>query len=182
MSEARKIAAILVADIAIIAGIVALIAVAGGIWYFLPGYRTAPVVATAPAPAEAAHLSIVVLPFTNLSNDTSQDYFADGVTENLTTELSHIHNSFVIARNTAFSFKGKNVDARDIGRQLGVRYVLEGSVQRDQNRVRVNAQLIDAGSGAHLWTDRFEEDVADLFKLQDHLVARLTNSLGYELV
>ena len=88
----------------------------------------------------------------------------------------------MIARNTAFSFKGKAVDARDIGRELGVRYVLEGSVQRDQNRVRVNAQLIDAGSGAHLWADRFEEDVADLFKLQDEVVARLANSLGYELV
>ena len=137
---------------------------------------------TAATPAAPARLSIVVLPFTNLSNDPSQEYFADGVTENLTTELSRIHNSFVIARNTAFSFKGKNVDARDIGRELGVRYVLEGSVQRDQNRVRVNAQLIDAGSGAHLWADRFEEDVADLFKLQDEVVARLANSLGYELV
>jgi|SRR5271165_1872526 len=182
MSETRKIAAILVADIAIIAGIVALIAVAGGIWYFLPGYRTAPVVATAPAPAEAAHLSIVVLPFTNLSGDASQDYFADGVTENLTTELSHIRNSFVIARNTAFTYKGKAIDAKQIGKELGVRYVLEGSVQRDQNRVRVNAQLIDAESGAHLWADRFEDDVADLFKLQDQVVARLANSLGYELV
>ena len=137
---------------------------------------------TAAKPAEPARLSIVVLPFTNLSNDPSQDYFADGITENLTTDLSRIHNSFVIARNTAFSFKGKNVDAREIGRELGVRYVLEGSVQRDQNRVRVNAQLIDAGSGAHLWADRFEEDVADLFKLQDQVVARLANSLGYELV
>ena len=88
----------------------------------------------------------------------------------------------MIARNTAFSFKGKAIDARDIGKELGVRYVLEGSVQRDQNRVRVNAQLIDAGSGAHLWADRFEEDVADLFKLQDEVVARLANSLGYELV
>ena len=97
-----------------------------------------------PTPAEAAHLSIVVLPFTNLSNDPAQDYFADGVTENLTTDLSRIRDSFVIARNTAFTFKGKNVDAKEIGKELGVRYVLEGSVQRDQNRVRVNAQLIDA--------------------------------------
>ena len=88
----------------------------------------------------------------------------------------------MIARNTAFSFKGKNVDAREIGRELGVRYVLEGSVQRDQNRVRVNAQLIDAGSGAHLGADRFEEDVADLFKLQDQVVAQLADGLGYELV
>ena len=134
------------------------------------------------APAEAARLSIVVLPFTNLSNDPAQDYFADGVTENLTTELSRIHNSFVIARNTAFTFKGKNLDAKAIGKELGVRYVLEGSVQRDANRVRVNAQLIDAESGAHLWADRFEDDVADLFKLQDEVVARLARTLQVELV
>ena len=123
-----------------------------------------------------------MLPFTNLSGDPSQDYFADGVTENLTTDLSRIRDSFVIARNTAFTFKGKTIDAKEIGKELGVRYVLEGSVQRDQNRVRVNAQLIDAESGAHLWADRFEEDVADLFKLQDQVVARLANALGYELV
>ena len=111
-----------------------------------------------------------------------QDYFADGVTENLTTDLARIRDSFVIARNTAFTFKGKAVDAKEIGQDLGVRYVLEGSVQRDQGRVRVNAQLIDAQSGAHIWADRFEEDVADLFKLQDEVVARLANSLGNELV
>ena len=164
--------------------------VAGGVFYFLGQNRTAPVATSAPTPvasnaatpAEPARLSIVVLPFTNLSNDPSQEYFADEITENLTTELSHIHNSFVIARNTAFSFKGKNVDAREIGKELGVRYVLEGSVQRDGTRVRVNAQLIDAYSGAHIWADRFEEDVADLFKLQDEVVARLATSLGYELV
>ena len=132
--------------------------------------------------AEAAHLSIVVLPFTNLSNDPAQDYFADGITENLTTELSRIRDSFVIARNTAFTYKGKTVDAKEIGKELGVRYVLEGSVQRDQNRVRVNAQLIDAETGAHLWADRFEEDISDLFKLQDQVVARLANALSYELI
>jgi adenylate cyclase len=88
----------------------------------------------------------------------------------------------VIARNTAFTFKGKSIDAKEIGKELGVRYVLEGSVQRDQNRVRVNAQLIDAETGAHLWADRFEEDVADLFKLQDQVVARLANSLGHALI
>src|SRR6202035_2080514 len=91
-------------------------------------------------------------------------------------------DSFVIARNTAFTYKGKNVDAKEIGKELGVRYVLEGSVQRDQNRVRVNAQLIDAQSGAHLWADRFEENVADLFKLQDQVVGRLANTLGIDLV
>ena len=132
-------------------------------------------------PAQAAHLSIVVLPFANLSGDPAQEYFADGVTENLTTDLSRIRDSFVIARNTAFTFKGKSIDAKEIGKELGVRYVLEGSVQRDQNRVRVNAQLIDAETGAHLWADRFEEDVADLFKLQDQVVARLANSLGWAL-
>jgi adenylate cyclase len=123
-----------------------------------------------------------VLPFTNLSNDPTQDYFADGVTENLTTELSRLHNSFVIARNTAFTFKGKSLDAKAIGKELGVRYVLEGSVQRDGTRVRVNAQLIDAESGAHLWADRFEDDVADLFKLQDEMVTRLARALQIELV
>jgi adenylate cyclase len=154
------------------AGIAALIVIAAGAWYLLGANR----------PAEAAHLSVVVLPFANLSGDPNQDYFADGITENLTTELSRIKGSFVIARNTAFTYKGKNVDAKEIGKELGVRYVLEGSVQRDQNRVRVNAQLIDAESGAHLWADRFEEDIADLFKLQDQVVARLANTLGYELI
>ena len=164
------------------AGIVALIVIAGGSWYFLGATRIAPVGSSAPVGAEAAHLSIVVLPFTNLSNDPSQDYFADGITENLTTDLSRIRNSFVIARNTAFTFKGKNIDAKEISKELGVRYVLEGSVQRDQNRVRVNAQLIDGKTGAHLWVDRFEEDMADVFKLQDQVVARLANTLGSELV
>jgi adenylate cyclase len=162
---------------AIIAGIAALIVVvAAGIWYFRPGPKQT-AIANAPA-----HLSIVVLPFTNLSGDPSQDYFADGITENLTTDLSRIRDSFVIARNTAFTFKGKNIDAKEIGKQLGIRYVLEGSVQRSEKRVRVNAQLIDAETDAHLWADRFEEDVADLFKLQDQVVARIANNLRVELV
>ena len=161
---------------------VLLIVIGGGTWYFLDATRTAPVVTNAPVRAKAAHLSIVVLPFTNLSNDPGQDYFADGITENLTTDLSRIRNSFVIARNTAFAFKGKNIDAKEISKELDVRYVLEGSVQRDQNRVRINAQLIDGETGAHLWADRFEEDVANLFKLQDQVVARIANSLRVELV
>jgi adenylate cyclase len=153
-------------------GALLLLAAAGG-WTIRGGRLT--------KPAQAAHLSIVVLPFTNLSGDSSQDYFADGVTENLTTELSRITDSFVIARNTAFTYKGKSIDAKEIGKELGVRYVLEGSVQRDQDRVRVNAQLVDSETGAQLWADRFEEDVADLFKLQDEVVARLAGSLGYVL-
>ena len=156
----------------LIAGIVALIVIAAGAWYFLGANRT----------AQAAHLSIVVLPFTNLSGDPAQDYFADGITENLTTDLSRIHDSFVIARNTAFAYKGKPIDAKQIGKELGVRYVLEGSVQRDQNRVRVNAQLIDTELGAHLWAERFEEDMADLFKLQDQIVVRLANTLNSALI
>jgi adenylate cyclase len=150
-----------------------LLAVASG-WYILSG--------RAPQPAQAAHLSVVVLPFANLSGDPAQDYFADGITENLTTELSRVKDSFVIARNTAFTYKGKSVDAKHIGKELGVRYVLEGSVQRDRNRVRVNAQLVDSETGAHLWADRFEEDMADLFKLQDEVVARLASSLGYAFI
>ncbi len=161
----------------IVAGVVALIVIAAiGASYFRAGQKQA-VIANAPA-----HLSIVVLPFANLSGDPAQDYFADGITENLTTDLSRIRGSFVIARATAFTYKGKNVDAKSVGTELGVRYVLEGSVQRDGNRVRVNVQLIDAESGAHLWADRFEEDFADLFKLQDQVVARIANSLRVELV
>jgi adenylate cyclase len=171
-------------------GLAALVVlIAAGAWYFLGANRAAQVTTTAPAPvasnaapAEPTHLSIVVLPFTNLSGDPAQDYFADGITENLTTDLSRIRDSFVIARNTAFTFKGKAIDAKEIGKELGVRYVLEGSVQRDGTRVRVNAQLIDAETGAHLWADRFEEDVVDLFKLQDQVVARLANALGIELI
>jgi adenylate cyclase len=134
------------------------------------------------APADPGHLSMVVLPFANLSGDPNQDYFADGITENLTTDLSRIRKSFVIAPRTTLTYRGKSVDAKEVGRELGVRYVVEGSVQRDQNRVRINAQLIDAASGSHLWAERFEADLADLFKLQDQVVARLGNTLGFELV
>ena len=159
--------------LAVIAALL-LLAAAGG-WSMFIGRLT--------KPAQAAHLSVVVLPFANLSGNPEQDYFADGITENLTTELSRIRDSFVIARNTAFTYKGKGVDAKEIGKELGVRYVLEGSVQRDQNRVRVNAQLIDAESGAHLWADRFEENVTPTFSsMQDQVVARLANALGHELV
>ena len=156
-----------------------LLLIGGGAWWFLNENRPA---AVAKASPEAPRLSIVVLPFANLSGDPAQGYFADSVTENLTTDLSRLHNSFVIARNTAFTFKGKSLDARAIGKELGVRYVLEGSVQRDANRVRVNAQLIDAESGAHLWADQFDEDVVDLFKLEDEVVERLARALQVELV
>jgi adenylate cyclase len=157
-----------------------LAAVGAAAWHFVGANRSAPIAST--PSAEAAHLSIVVLPFTNLSGDPTQDYFADGITENLTTDLSRLSGSFVVARNTAFSFKGKNVDARDIGKALGVRYVLEGSVQRDQNQVRVNAQLIDAKSGGHIWAERFDKPLANLFSMQDDIVASLASRLGAELM
>jgi TolB-like protein len=104
--------------------------------------------------------SMVVLPFANIGGDPEQEYFVDGVTESLTTDLSRISGSFVIGRNTAFTYKGKHVDLKRIGRELNVRYVLEGSVQRSGNRLRVNVQLIDAESGAHLWAERFDKPVA----------------------
>jgi TolB-like protein len=127
-------------------------------------------------------LSIVVLPFANLGGDPEQEYFVDGVTESLTTDLSRISGGFVIARNTAFTYKGKHVDVKQVGRELGVRYVLEGSVQRGGNRLRVNVQLIDTETGNHLWAERFDKPLADLFDMQDEIVARLANQLGTELV
>jgi len=136
----------------------------------------------APLPSSAPHLSIVVLPFTNIGGDPEQQYFVDGVTESLTTDLSRISGAFVIARNTAFTFKGKAVDVKKLGRELNVRYVLEGSVQRAGNRLRVNVQLIDAESSNHLWAERFDKPVADLFDMQDEIVSRLANALNAQLV
>ena len=127
-------------------------------------------------------LSIVVLPFANIGGDPEQEYFVDGVTESLTTDLSRIAGSFVIARNTAFTYKVKPFDVKQIGRELNVRYVLEGSVQRSNNRLRVNVQLIDAETSAHLWAERFDKPVADLFDMQDEIVARLASQLGTQLV
>jgi TolB-like protein/Tfp pilus assembly protein PilF len=136
----------------------------------------------APPQSSAPPLSIVVLPFANMGGGPEQEYFVDGVTESLTTDLSRINGAFVIARNTAFTFKGKSVDARKLGRELNVRYVLEGSVQRGGNRLRVNVQLIDAETGNHLWAERFDKPVADLFEMQDEIVSRLANTLNAELI
>src|SRR5262249_39280143 len=133
-------------------------------------------------PSSAPRLSIVVLPFTNIGADPEQEYFVDGVTESLTTDLSRISGAFVIARNAAFTFKGKAVDVKKLGRELNVRYVLEGSVQRGGNRLRVNAQLIDAETGNHLWAERFDKLIADLFDMQDEIVSRLANALEASLV
>ena len=139
--------------------------------------------ASAPTASEPSRqgpprLSMVVLPFSNIGGDAEQEHFVDGVTESLTTDLSRIRGSFVIARNTAFTYKGKPVDVKAIGRELNVRYVLEGSVQRGGNRMRVNVQLIDAETGNHLWAERFDKPLADLFDMQDEIVARLANSFN----
>jgi TolB-like protein/Flp pilus assembly protein TadD len=133
-------------------------------------------------PIAAPRLSIVVLPFTNLSDDREQQYFADGITEDLTTDLSRIAGMVVISRNTAFTYRNKAVDTKQIGRELGVRYVLEGSVRRSGNQVRVSAQLIDAETDAHLWAERFDRDTSDLFALQNEITSRLANALGAELI
>jgi TolB-like protein/class 3 adenylate cyclase len=135
-----------------------------------------------PSPLSAPRLSIVVLPFANISGDPEQDYFVDGVTESLTTDLSRIGGSFVIARNTAFTFKGKAIDVKRVGRELKVRYLLEGSVQRGGNRLRVNVQLIDTETGNHLWAERFDKPIADLFDMQDEIVSRLANTLDAQLM
>jgi TolB-like protein len=165
----------------IVLGLAALLALlgAGGAWWI-----GAPLLPRQSADrTEAPRLSIVVLPFSNLSGDPSQDYFADGITEDLTSDLSRLAGSFVISRNTAFTFKGKAADVRQIGRELGVRYVLEGSVRRTGGTVRVNAQLIDAGTGAHLWAEQMDVDQSTL-ALQDNfgIANRLAKMLSVELV
>ena len=141
--------------------------------------RLAGGVATA---AEPPRLSIVVLPFANLSGDPKRDYFVDGVTDSLTTDLSRIRGAFVIGRSTAFTYKGGAGDVRRIGRELNVRYVLEGSVQKAGKRLRVNVQLLEAEAASHIWADRFDTPVAGLFDVQDEIVARLASALNAELV
>jgi TolB-like protein/class 3 adenylate cyclase/Tfp pilus assembly protein PilF len=141
-----------------------------------------PALASAPERSAAPHLSIIVLPFANIGGDPEQEHFVDGVTESLTTDLSRIRGAVVIARNTAFTYKGKAVDVKTIGRELNVRYVLEGSVQRGGNRIRVNVQLVDAETGNHLWAERFDRPLDDLFDMQDEIVARLANALNAQLV
>jgi TolB-like protein/Tfp pilus assembly protein PilF len=165
-------------------------------WWLWPATRSAPTPAvavgtasenaqtfTSPVePAVAPRLSILVLPFANLSNDPEQQYFADGITEDLTTDLSRISHMLVISRNTAFTYKGKSVNPKQIGRELEVRYVLEGSVRRSGNQVRVSAQLIDAATDTHLWAERFDRDTGDLFALQNDITRQIAIALNSQLV
>ncbi len=132
-------------------------------------------------PLDRPRLSIAVLPFSNLSGDPGQDYFSDSLTEDLTTDLSRIEGAFVIARNTMQTHRGKAVDVRQLGRELGVRYILEGSVRRAESQVRVNAQLIDAETGAHLWAERFDRGAEDLFALQSEVTGQIASALNFRL-
>jgi TolB-like protein len=134
-----------------------------------------------PSPGIADKPSIAVLPFVNLSGDPEQDYFIDGVVEDIITALSRNHAFFVIARNSSFTYKGKTVDTKQVARELGVRYVLEGSVRKSGNRVRVTGQFIEAESGRHLWADRFDGDLVDIFALQDQLVTSVVGAIAPQL-
>jgi len=174
----------------IAAALIAVLGIASAVWWALP-QRGVPTVAVStgspqspPGSASVAvpRLSFVVLPFENLSRDPDQEYFADGITDDLTTDLSRISGSFVIARNTAFTYKGKAVDVKQIGRELGVHYVIEGSVRRAGDQVQVNVQLIDAETGAHIWADRFDTDRTNLTEAQSEITGRLAQSLNVELV
>jgi TolB-like protein/DNA-binding winged helix-turn-helix (wHTH) protein/Tfp pilus assembly protein PilF len=131
---------------------------------------------------QAPRLSIVVMPFANLGNDPEQQYFVDGISEDVTTDLSRIAHTFVISRNTAFTYRNKPVDTKQIGRELGVRYVLEGGVRRSGNHLRVTARLIDAETDAHLWAERFDREASDLFALQNEITGRIAVALNLELI
>ena len=137
---------------------------------------------SSPLRSIAPRLSIVVLPLAHLSNDPEQQYFADGITEDLTTDLSRIAGMVVISRTTAFTYRNKPIDIRQIGRELNVRYVLEGSIRRSGDRIRCNTQLIDAESDAHLWAERFDLFANDLLWLQDEVTSRVAIALDLELV
>ena len=172
---------------ALAAALVAVLLAAGrfGRQTFAPPPAPTPLPAAVVADEKLAHaprLSIVVLPFANLSGDPEQDYFADGLTDDLTTDLTHLPDSFVIGRSTAAAYKGKPVDLKQLGRDLGVRYALEGSVRRVGETITVNAQLISTETGAHVWADRLEGERSRLGELQVEFVSRLANSLNVQLV
>jgi len=145
------------------------------------GQRPATPLASAPALTLPDKPSIAVLPFTNLSGDPEQDYFADGIVEDIITALSRVHWLFVIARNSSFTYKGKAVDVKQVGRELGVRYVLEGSVRKASNRVRIAGQLVDATTGAHVWADRFDGALDDIFDLQDRVTVSVAGIIEPKL-
>jgi len=141
-----------------------------------------PAAAQAPARAPLVRASICVLPFVNMSGEPEQEYFSDGISEDITTDLSKISALEVVARNTAFSFKGQNPDVKDVAKQLSVSHVLEGSVRKAGNRIRINAQLIDGSTGKHLWADRFDRDLTDIFEIQDEISKAIVDALKVKLL
>ena len=138
--------------------------------------------APAASPAQKVRASICVLPFVNMSGEPEQKYFSDGISEDITTDLSKISALEVVARNTAFSFKGQNPDVQEVAKQLGVSHVLEGSVRKAGNRIRINAQLIDGSTGKHLWADRFDRDLTDIFEIQDEISKAIVDALKVKLL
>jgi adenylate cyclase len=169
---------------AILVGVAAVLVlvVAVGIWqFYLRRSSIEPASVGKMAYPLPDKLSIAVLPFVNMSDDPKQEYFSDGITENIITALSKVHNLFVIARNSTFTYKGKAVKIQQVAEELGVRYVLEGSVQKTEDRVRITAQLIDAIKGIHLWSERYNSDLADIFTLQDEITKKIITSLHVKL-
>ncbi len=146
--------------------------------YAVSGAHSAPINTLGAAPSLPDKPSIAVLPFQNMSGDPEQEYFADGMVEDIITALSRFKALFVIARNSTFTYKGRAVEVKQVGRELGVRYVLEGSVRRAANRVRITGQLVDAATGAHLWADRFDGGLGDIFDLQDQVTERVVGALA----
>jgi adenylate cyclase len=167
----------------IFVGVLVAIIAAAGLWRWQPWVSpvalVVPVVQT--AAMDAGKPSIAVLPFTNMSGDPQQEYFSDGITEDIITDLSKISGLFVVARNSSFKFRGRAVDLKRVGRELGVRYVLEGSVRRAGQTVRINAQLIDVTTGRHLWADRYDGSLADVFALQDAVTRQIVRALAVQL-
>ena len=153
------------------------------VWKWHPGTASGSAIASKPepSPARPEKPSIAVLPFANMSGDQDQEYFSDGITEDIITDLSKVGGLLVIARNSSFAYKGRNVDIRTVGRELGVRSVLEGSIRRAGNRLRITAQLIDAADGGHLWAERYDRDLTDIFAVQDEVTLQIVSALRVTL-
>ena len=153
------------------------------IWSWSPNGRRRPTASAAPERRRRCRSkpSIAVLPFDNMSGDPEQGYFADGITEDIITDLSKVSGLFVIARNSSFAYKGQAPDIRKVSRELGVRYVLEGSVRRAADRVRINAQMIDGTTGGHLWAERYDRDLEDIFAVQDEVTRTIVDALKVKL-